>query len=157
HSRIGRSGLAKQLDRRPELLLAETGFESHAVDVEDHGLLLFFCDGEAGRSQRDSPRLRLTSSTRLPSGLRGTSAALLWRRYHDYRTQSRKFRRVSLSDTIQWIRPSTVPTAMTLRATPRWAEDFGLHGVRATWPKNQAPRGAFWREIVRAEIARILA
>src|SRR5215813_12807365 len=47
HRGIGRSGLAKQLDRRPELLLAETGFESHAVDVEDHGLLLLCCDGEA--------------------------------------------------------------------------------------------------------------
>src|SRR6516164_8345429 len=55
HRGIGRSGLAHQLDARSELLLGETGFESHAVDVEDHGLLLSVVayEGEApGRPQR---------------------------------------------------------------------------------------------------------
>src|SRR5215831_11476834 len=72
HRGIGSSGLAQQLDARPELLLAETGFESHAVDVEDHWsspFLLLRYDEEASLARAaDSPQLRLTSSTRLPSG-----------------------------------------------------------------------------------------
>src|SRR5499433_426397 len=69
HRGVGRSGLAKQLDGRPALLLAETGLPSHAVDVEDHVLLLFRCDGEdPAAPATNSPQLRLTSSTRLPSG-----------------------------------------------------------------------------------------
>src|SRR5215510_16094289 len=77
HRGIGRSGLAKQLDRRPELLLAETGFESHAVDVEDHGLLLFCCDGEAPGA-RSAIALSCGSLARRGClrGLRGTPAAI---------------------------------------------------------------------------------
>src|SRR5262245_65558605 len=47
HHGVGRSGLAKQLKARPALLLAEIGLPSHAVDVEDHGLLLLLglCPG----------------------------------------------------------------------------------------------------------------
>src|SRR6516164_11460353 len=47
HRGVGRSGLAHQLKARPALLLTKIGLPSHAVDVEDHGLLLFCCDGEA--------------------------------------------------------------------------------------------------------------
>src|SRR5215510_13169957 len=68
HRGVDRSGLATQLKARPALLLAEIGLVSHAVDVEDHGLLLFCCDREAPAPATNSPQLRLTSSTRLPSG-----------------------------------------------------------------------------------------
>src|SRR6516162_4616007 len=69
HRGVGRSGLAHQLKARSALLLAEIGLPSHAVDVEDHRLLLFCCNRDAPRrSATNSPQLRLTSSTRLPSG-----------------------------------------------------------------------------------------
>src|SRR5262249_15623780 len=69
HRGVGRSGLAKQLEARPALLLAEIGLPSHAVDVEDHGLLLFRCDGEdPGAPAPRGRRLRLTSWRRWPSG-----------------------------------------------------------------------------------------
>src|SRR5215813_5003398 len=68
HRGVGRSGLAKQLKARPALLLAEIGLPSHAVDVEDHRLLLSVVTGSPGRLRPMSPQLRLTSSTRLPSG-----------------------------------------------------------------------------------------
>src|SRR5215831_17951673 len=41
HRGVGRTGLAHQLEGCTALLLTETGLESRAVDVEDHGLLLF--------------------------------------------------------------------------------------------------------------------
>src|SRR5215475_4790973 len=77
HGGIGRSGPAKQLDRCPELLLAETGFESHAVDVEDHGLLLLCCDGEAPGA-RGAIALSCGSRARRGClrGLRGMTAAI---------------------------------------------------------------------------------
>src|SRR5215471_1299397 len=68
HRRVGRSGLAKQLKARPALLLAEVGLPSHAVDVEDHGLLLSVVTGRPPAPATNGPQLRLTSSTRLPSG-----------------------------------------------------------------------------------------
>src|SRR5262245_4478274 len=85
HRGIGRSGLAKQLDRRPELLLAETGFESHAVDVEDHGLLLFCCDGEAPGA-RGATALSCGYRARRGClrGLRGTTAAISGPRVWDW-------------------------------------------------------------------------
>src|SRR5262245_65769238 len=73
HRGVGRSGLAKQLDARPALRLAEIGLVREAVDMENHGLLLFCCDREArsfccDREARgaatNSPQLRLTSATR---------------------------------------------------------------------------------------------
>src|SRR5262245_24383306 len=57
HRGVGRSGLAKQLKARSALLLAEIGLPSHAVDVEDHGLLLSVVSGTSkrGQSVRPSP------------------------------------------------------------------------------------------------------
>src|SRR5262245_49071915 len=72
HRGVSRSSLATQLKACPELLLAETGFESHAVDVEDHGLLLFYCDGEAPAA-RGAIAFSCGSLARrgCPRGLRG--------------------------------------------------------------------------------------
>src|SRR5262249_62362037 len=68
HRRVGRPSLATQLKACPALLLADIGLVSHAVDVEDHRLLLFGCNGRPQAPATDSRQLRLTSSTRLPSG-----------------------------------------------------------------------------------------
>src|SRR5262245_25184052 len=67
HRGVGRSGLAKQLKARPALLLAEIGLPSHAVDVEDHGLSFSVVTGGPAAATNRA-QLRLTSSTRLPSG-----------------------------------------------------------------------------------------
>src|SRR5262245_19621299 len=77
HRGVGRSGLAHQLKARLELLLAETGFESHAVDVEDHAVLLLCCDGEVPGA-RGAIALSCGSRARRGRlrGLRGTTAAI---------------------------------------------------------------------------------
>src|SRR5215471_10813493 len=72
HRGVGRPGLAKHLEARPALLLAETGLVSRPVDVEDHGLLLPLVTGGPPRGPG------LLSAGRGSRGIRAVMAASWW-------------------------------------------------------------------------------